>query len=61
VPELYPRLQESDAAIREAVAETLGMIGDPAALPALEAAAKDSDAGAANAAKRAIERIKAAR
>jgi hypothetical protein len=61
VPELYPRLQESDAAIREAVAETLGMIGDPAALPALEAAAKNSDAGAANAAKRAIERIKAAR
>jgi HEAT repeat protein len=61
VPELYPRLQESDAAIREAVAETLGMIGDPAALPALEVAAKNNDAGAANAAKRAIERIKAAR
>lgn len=60
-PELYPRLQESDPGLREAVAETLGMIGDAGALPALETAAKDPDAGAANAAKRAIERIKAAR
>jgi HEAT repeat protein len=60
-PELYPRLQESDPAIREAVAETLGMIGNQAALPALETAAKDHDAGAADAAKRAIERIRSAR
>jgi hypothetical protein len=37
------------------------MIGNQAALPALETAAKDHDAGAADAAKRAIERIRSAR
>jgi HEAT repeat protein len=58
---LYPRLQESDAGIREGVAEVLGVIGDDAALPPLQSATQDRDASVANAAKRSIERIKARR
>jgi HEAT repeat protein len=61
VPSLYARLQETDAGIREAVAEVLGIIGGDAALAPLQAAAQDRDANVANAAKRAIERIKASR
>jgi HEAT repeat protein len=59
--DLYPRLQESDPAVRGGVAEVLGIIGGEDALPALQAVAQDRDPGAATAAKRAIERIKAAR
>ena len=54
-----PRLQEPDPMVRAALADVLGAIGDPSALPALEAAAKGSDANAAQAAKRAIARIRA--
>jgi HEAT repeat protein len=54
-----PRLQESDPAVRAAVADVLGVVGDPSIVPALESAAKDSDANAAQAAKRAIARIRA--
>jgi HEAT repeat protein len=60
-PALFPRLQESDAGIREAIAEVLGLIGDDTALPPLEAVSADRDPNVAAAAKRAIERIKAAR
>jgi HEAT repeat protein len=56
-PTLLPRLQEPDADIREAVADVLGVVGDAAAVPALEAAAKDRDASVASAAKRAILRL----
>ena len=56
---LYPRLQESDASIREAVAEVLGIIGDAGAIPPLQTVTQDRDANVANAAKRAVERIKA--
>src|SRR4051794_8503850 len=57
--ELYARLQESQPAMREAVADVLGMTGDQAALPSLEAATKDKDPDVATAARRAIEHIKA--
>ena len=56
---LYPRLQESDAGIREGVAEVLGVIGDEKALQPLQPLTQDRDANVANAAKRAVERIKA--
>jgi HEAT repeat protein len=57
-PSLYPRLQETDATIREGVAEVLGMIGDEKAIQLLQSVTQDHDANVANAAKRAIERIK---
>jgi HEAT repeat protein len=57
-PSLYPRLQETDAGIREGVADVLGMIGDEKALASLQAATQDHDPAVATAAKRAIERIK---
>lgn len=56
---LYPRLQESDAGIQEGVAEVLGVIGDEKALEPLQALTQHRDANVANAAKRAVERIKA--
>ena len=58
---LFPHLQESDAGIREGVAEVLGLIGDDKALAPLQAVAGDRDPNVAAAAKRAIERLKAAR
>jgi HEAT repeat protein len=58
---LFPHLQESDAGIREGVAEVLGVIGDEKALPQLQAIAADRDPNVATAAKRAIERIKTVR
>jgi HEAT repeat protein len=58
---LYPRLQETDAGIREGVADVLGLVGDEKALPILEPVTQDRDANVATAAKRAIERIKAVR
>ena len=57
---LLPRLQEPDASVREAVADVLGMIGDAATVPALEAATKDRDASVASAAKRALVRLRGA-
>jgi HEAT repeat protein len=52
-----PRLQDPDPALREALADVLGVIGDASTVPALEAAAKDRDADVAASAKRAIARI----
>ena len=57
--DLLPRLQEPEPSIRARVADVLGALGDSAALPALQAAAQDSNRDAAEAARRAIERIKA--
>jgi HEAT repeat protein len=59
-PTLGPRLQEPDANLREAVADVLGAIGDPSAIPPLEAATKDRDASVASAAKRALARLRGA-
>jgi HEAT repeat protein len=56
---LTPRLQEPDAAVRAALADVLGVIGDASTIPALEAAAKDNDGQAASAARRAIARLRA--
>ena len=53
------RLQEPDPAVRAAIADVLGAVGDNAAVPALEAAAKDTDANVAQAAKRAMARVRA--
>ncbi len=55
---LYPRLQETDASIREGIADVLGVIGDAAAIQPLQAATQDKDTNVASAAKRALERIK---
>ncbi len=55
--ELPARLQEPDPAVRAHVADVLGAIGDRSMLPALQKAAEDRDRDAAEAAKRAIERI----
>jgi len=56
---IAPRLQEPDPAVRAAVADVLGVIGDAATVPALETATKDGDAQAAEAARRALARLKA--
>jgi HEAT repeat protein len=59
VTTLVPRLQEPDADVREAMADVLGIIGDAAVIPPLQAALKDRDASVAAAAKRAIAKIQA--
>lgn len=53
------RLQEPDPTVRAAIADVLGAAGDDSAVPALEAATKDADASVAQAARRALARIKA--
>ena len=58
-PQLYPRLQESQPEVREAIADVLGVIGGAGALMPLQAAAQDKDPDVAAAARRAILRIKA--
>ncbi len=61
VQDLYPRLQESEPAIRAAVAEVLGVIGGEGSLPALQPVTQDRDPQVASSAKQAIERIKTPR
>ena len=56
---VLPRLQDPDPDLREALIDVLGVIGDASTLPALDAAAKDSDDSVASAAKRAMARIQA--
>lgn len=58
---ILPRLQDPEPTIRQGAADALGFIGGPAALPALEAATKDRSTDVADAARRAMERIKAPR
>lgn len=58
-PTILPRLQEPDADVREAIADVLGMIGNAAVLPSLQAALKDRDPSVAAAARRAIAKIQA--
>jgi HEAT repeat protein len=57
-PDLRPHLQQGDPALRMAVAEVLGLSGDAASLPVLEAAARDSDAGVAEAVRQALIRLR---
>jgi HEAT repeat protein len=57
--QLLPRLQEPDEAIRARVAEVLGAIGSDASLAPLRGLlARDKDRDTAEAAERALERIK---
>jgi HEAT repeat protein len=58
VSTIAPRLQGPDAAVREAIADVLGVVGDASTLPALEAASKDANASVATAARRAIARLR---
>jgi HEAT repeat protein len=55
---VIPRLQDPEPVMRESIADALGGIGGPEAVPALQAAAaKDPTGAGAIAAKRAIARI----
>jgi HEAT repeat protein len=56
---LLPHLQDPSPAIRGNVATVLGVIGGDATLPALQPLTEDKDRGVAQAATRAIERLKA--
>jgi HEAT repeat protein len=56
-PTVVPRMQDPDPDLREALIDVLGVIGDASAIPALEAASKDSRDSVAAAAKRAIARL----
>jgi HEAT repeat protein len=57
-PALLPHLQDQSAPIRGSVAVILGEIGGAAEIPALQPLTKDADKDVADAATRAIERIK---
>ena len=59
VATIVPRIQEPGLALREALIDVLGVIGDASTLPVLQAAAKDPNASIAAAAKRAAARIQA--
>ena len=55
---VIPRLQDPEPVMRESIADVLGAIGGPDAVPALQAAAaKDTTGAGGVAAKRAIARI----
>lgn len=58
VPSLIAMLTREDARIRGDLADLLGKIGDPRALPQLERLTKDPDPDVADAAKEAIENIR---
>jgi HEAT repeat protein len=58
-PQLAPHLQDPSPAIRANVAAVLGAIGDAATVAALQPLTQDRDRGVAQAAARAIERLKA--
>jgi HEAT repeat protein len=57
-PAVIPRLQDPEPVMRESIADVLGALGGPDAVPPLQAAAaKDPTGAGAVAAKRAIARI----
>jgi HEAT repeat protein len=58
-PDLRQRLQQPNPLVRRAVVEVLGLSGDVSALPAVEAAARDQDPAAAEAARQAAVRLRA--
>jgi HEAT repeat protein len=57
-PTLAPHLKDPSAAIRANVATVLGVLGDAATISALQPLTGDKDRGVAQAATRAIDRIK---
>jgi HEAT repeat protein len=56
--DLYPYLRDPDAGIRASLAEILGEMGDPAAIPHLEVLLKDPSESVANEANSAVERLR---
>ena len=58
-PELASHLQDPSVEIRANVATVLGAIGDTTTVDALQPLTQDKDRGVAQAATRAIERLKA--
>ncbi len=58
VPSLLPFLQSKDIDTRSMVAEALGVIGDPRALPSLDAALQDPSRTVASAVARSIKRLR---
>ncbi len=57
-PRLAESLKDPNVDIRRLVADAIGFSRNPAVIPALEAAAKDSDPDVAAAAQQAIQRLK---
>jgi HEAT repeat protein len=57
-PELAASLKDPSSDVRRLVADVIGFSRNPAVVPALEAAAKDTDPDVAAAAQQAIERLK---
>jgi HEAT repeat protein len=55
---LRPYLRRPEPDIRQAVAEVLGLSGDPGSLAALEAAARDTDPAVAEAVRQALLRLR---
>jgi HEAT repeat protein len=55
---LRPYLRRPEPDVRQAVAEVLGLSGDPGSLAALEAAARDTDPAVAEAVRQALIRLR---
>jgi HEAT repeat protein len=56
--DLYPYLGDPDAGIRAELANVLGELGDPSAIPHLEPLIRDPSARVADAANRAVDRLR---
>jgi HEAT repeat protein len=57
VPDLFTHMTHADPNVREALAEILGLLGDPRAVPALRELTKDPNAQVAALASQALQRI----
>jgi HEAT repeat protein len=57
VPDLFPLTTHADPNVREGLAEILGLIGDPRAVPALRDMTRDSSGQVAALASQALQRI----
>jgi HEAT repeat protein len=57
VPDLFTHMTHADPNVREALAEILGLLGDPRAVPALRELTKDPDGQVAALASQALQRI----
>ena len=57
VPDLLPLTTHADPNVREGLAEILGLIGDPRAVPALRDMTRDSSGQVAALASQALQRI----
>jgi HEAT repeat protein len=60
LPNLYPYLADQDAEIRASLADIIGAIGDPEAIPRLTPLLSDPSARVADHANRAVERLRRA-